>query len=146
MFDPGHTLPLIPEQLPEHLAPLLDECRETLTKDEEQKVKNLLMKYQHIFSKSKSDLGCTDLVRHKINTGLAPPIKQNPRRLPQKVQEEVNLEVDRLLEAGIIEESHGPWAAPIVPVRKSDNSLRLAIDYRKLNAVTLKDSYPLPRI
>jgi hypothetical protein len=132
--------------LPNHLKPVMDECKSNLSLDEQNQVEQLLFKYQHIFSKSKSDLGNTDLIKHKINTGLAPPIKQQYRRLPQKVQEEVIKEVDRLYDAGLIEKSHGPWAAPIVPVRKPDNSIRLAIDYRKLNAVTFKDSYPLPRI
>jgi hypothetical protein len=133
-------------QLPDHLLPVFEESKANLQPDEQIKVAHLLNKYQHVFSKTKSDLGKTGLVKHKINTGLAPPIKQHPRRLPQVVQEEVNKEVDRLLEAKIIEKSNGPWASPIVPVKKPDGSLRLAIDYRKLNAVTLKDSYPLPRI
>lgn len=137
---------VVESNLPEHLKPVIEECQSNLSSEEKSKVVQLLNKYQHVFSTSKSDLGNTDIVKHKINTGLAPPIKQQPRRLPQKVQNEVNEEVDRLLAAGLIEKSNGPWASPIVPVRKPDNTIRLAIDYRKLNAVTLKDSYPLPRI
>lgn len=128
------------------MLPVFEESKTYLQPDEQIKVAHLLNKYQHVFSKTKSDLGKTGLVKHTINTGLAPPIKQHPRKLPQVVQEEVNKEVDRLLEENIIEKSNGPWASPIVPVKKPDGSLRLAIDYRKLNAVTLKDSYPLPRI
>ena len=54
--------------------------------------------------------------------------------------------VDKMVASGICEPSTSPWAANVVLVKKSDNSLRFCIDYRQLNSVTVKDSYPLPRI
>ena len=51
-----------------------------------------------------------------------------------------------MLDNNVIIPSQSPSAIPIVVVRKKDNSIRLCIDYRKLNQVTVKDSYPLPRI
>ncbi|GBO17651.1 Transposon Ty3-I Gag-Pol polyprotein [Araneus ventricosus] len=51
-----------------------------------------------------------------------------------------------MVDNGIIEESSGPWASPIVPVKKKDESARLCVDYRKLNDITIKNSSPLPRI
>ncbi|GBL97397.1 hypothetical protein AVEN_170507-1 [Araneus ventricosus] len=75
-----------------------------------------------------------------------PPIKQYPRRLPLAKQEEAERLVKEMVDNGIIEESSGPWASPIVLVKKKDGSTRFCVDYRKLNEITIKDSYPLPRI
>ena len=58
---------------------------------------------------------------------------------------EIQKQVDDLLERGVIEESYSPWASPIVMVKKKDNTYRFCVDYRKLNAVTVRDSHPIPR-
>ena len=90
------------------------------------------------------DRGRTQLVKHKINTGNQPPIKQRPRRLPMAKREVERQEVEKMLESGVIEPSCSPWAAPVVLVTKKDGSIRYCIDYRQLNNITIKDSYPLP--
>ncbi len=51
-----------------------------------------------------------------------------------------------MLTKGFIRDSHSPWSSPVLFVKKKDGSLRLCIDYRKLNRVTMKNRYPLPRI
>lgn len=51
-----------------------------------------------------------------------------------------------MLDSGVVKESSSPWAAPVVLAKKKDDSWRFCVDYRKLNAVTHKDSFPLPRI
>lgn len=111
-----------------------------------QAVQELLSNYLTVFSKSDTDLGRTHRTLHQIDTGDAKPIKLAPRRVPLHLQQEVADHVKQMQEGGIIRPSCSPWAAPVVPVRKKDGSLRFCVDYRKLNDVTRKDAYPLPRI
>lgn len=74
------------------------------------------------------------------------PINQRPRRLPVQEAKEVNQEVQRLLDEGVIVPSASEYASPIVPVRRKDGSLRLCVDYRRINRKTIKDRFPLPVI
>eukprot|EP00731_Ephydatia_muelleri_P031382 Em0022g896a len=73
-------------------------------------------------------------------------LDQPVRRLPPHRKEQVNKLLHEMQENDIIHPSSSPWASPIVLVQKKDESVRFCIDYRKLNAVTTKDAYPLPRI
>ena len=59
---------------------------------------------------------------------------------------ELKAQLKDLLEKGFIRPSSSPWGAPVLFVRKKDGSLRMCIDYRQLNKVTIKNKYPLPRI
>lgn len=86
------------------------------------------------------------MTQHQIDTGSARPIKMHPRRVPLHLQQEVADHIKQMLDNDIIRPSCSPWAAPVVPVRKKDGSLRFCVDYRKLNEVTVKDAYPLLRI
>lgn len=85
-------------------------------------------------------------IEHVIIVKDSSPIKQAPRRIPLQMWEEVNRIIEDMKEQGVIEESSSPWVSPVVLVRKKDGTIRFCVDYRKLNAVTKKDSYPLPRI
>jgi len=119
---------------------------ETLSAVENGQLNELLCEYKDIFAKSSLDLGRTSLVEHKIDTGGAQPIKQSPYRVSQKQRAEIDNHIANMLDQEIIEVSSSPWSSPVVLVKKKDGSTRFCIDYRKLNTVTKKDSYPLPRI
>ncbi|MGL6131243.1 MAG: reverse transcriptase family protein, partial [Fusobacteriaceae bacterium] len=84
--------------------------------------------------------------KHKIETGDAKPIYQRNFRVPVHYEAEIDKEIKSNYKLGIIRQSKSSWCSRIVPVKKKDGTLRLCIDYRGLNQVTKKDTYPLPRI
>ena len=86
------------------------------------------------------------MIQHHINTENAKPVKQAPRRLPFHHLKEVKKLVESMLDNNVIEPSNGPWASPIVLVKKKDGSTRFCVDFRQLNSVTRKDAHPIPRI
>ena len=116
-----------------------------LTGIQKEQFDKLLDNNTDLFAATNSDLGRTHVTEHVIDTQAAMPIKQPPRRLPPFKREEVDKQVEELLQHGRIEPCNSPWSSPIVLARKSDGNYRLCIDYRQLNAVTVKDAQPLPR-
>ena len=90
--------------------------------------------------------GHTDAVEQEIDTGDGELIRCAPRRMsPQKMKKEEEC-VTEMLTSGQIEPSDSPWSSPVGLVTKKDGGTRFCVDYRKLNGVTVKDAYPLPRI
>ena len=108
--------------------------------------KEVLRSFQSIISRTKTDFGRTKIVPHTVPTGDARPECQRAYRTSPAMRQEIRKQVDSLLEAGVIEESYSPWAAPVVMVKKKNGTYRLCLDYRRLNAVTLKDAHPIPRV
>ena len=121
-------------------------CEEGRTPQEITTMKECILNAADVFATTKAERGEVDTVEHKIETGNHPPIKQPSRRVPFSVRGEIHKMVGDMLEAGVVQESLSPWASPIVLVKKKDGSLRFCVDYRRLNAVTRKDVFPLPRI
>ena len=74
------------------------------------------------------------------------PISKAPYRMAPKEIEELKSQLEELLKNDYIRPSVSPWGAPVLLVRKKDGSLRLCIDYKELNKVTVKNKYPLTRI
>ena len=85
--------------------------------------------------------GKTDLCTLSIDTGESAPIALRPYKPPDRLKDGVREEVDKLLSLGVAEPSYSPWASPVVPVPKKDGSLRICVDYRRLNSVTTPDPY-----
>jgi hypothetical protein len=81
----------------------------------------------------------------ELQPGTA-PISKRPYRMPPNELAELKIQLQDLLDKGFIHPSASPWGCPALFVKKKDNSLRLCVDYHPLNAVTIKNKYPLPRI
>ena len=87
--------------------------------------------------------GRTTSVQHEILTSDARPVRCGPRRLAPAG---LSTEHTCVQEGGQIEPSNSPWASPVVLVTKKYGSTRFCVDYHRLNSLTVKDDYPLPRI
>lgn len=85
-------------------------------------------------------------MEHKIDLNDSQPIKQVPRRIPLHLRSEAEKMIGEMKRQGVIEESRSPWMSLAVMIKKKDGSIRFCVDYRKLNGVSVKDSYSLPRI
>ncbi|XP_036146753.1 uncharacterized protein LOC118646913 [Monomorium pharaonis] len=88
--------------------------------------------------------GTTSLTEHRIDVGGHAPIKQRYYPVSPKIQQAIYEEVDKMLEAGIIEPSNREWSTPRVMIKKPNGTYRFCLDFRKLNDVSKKDAYPLP--
>ena len=81
----------------------------------------------------------------ELKPGTA-PISRQPYRMPPNELKELKKQLKTLLDKGFIRLSSSPWGCPALFVKKKDDSLRMCVDYRPLNEVTIKNKYPLPRI
>ena len=139
--------------LPEHLVDLYKRSSEGLTEAEKEELKALLIEYADVFSAHDLDLGCFSATPHRINFEKeeTSPIRQRMRRVPKGFEEEEEKHLKQMLEAGVIQLSVSPWASPPVLGKKPGWGLGGwggggCLDFRKLNAVTKKDAFPLPLI
>ncbi|GBN21296.1 Retrovirus-related Pol polyprotein from transposon 17.6 [Araneus ventricosus] len=88
----------------------------------------------------------TPYAEHHINIEKHPPVSVPPYRMTPMKKELLRKEIEDLLERDVIEECESAYGAPVVLIPKPDGKTRLCIDYRKLNEITVPDSYPLPRM
>ena len=130
----------------ERLVQVVDICKEGGTVDGTAKLQQCVALAADVFALDKGELGQVVDLCHTIETGDSAPVCQQPWRVPFALRPELTKMINDMLGAKVIQESSSPWASPIVLVRKKDGSLRFCADYRRLNAVTRKDVYPLPRI
>ena len=117
-----------------------------LTPNKLSQIKELIVVSQDLFALAGSELGMTDMITHSIDTGDHKPIRQQMRRTPFALRQKIEDLTQEMLEQGVVQPSRSPWASPVVLVRKKDGGMRFCVDYRRLNAITKMDVFPLPRI
>lgn len=119
---------------------------EAITEQTQQKLKTLLQEYKDVFSKNTSQMGKTNIMKHEIDVQGSEPLRSKPYRVSQKEREIVDKQINEMLQHNILKPSHSPWASPVVLVKKKTGDIRFCVDYRKLNSVTKKSTYPIPNI
>jgi hypothetical protein len=130
-----------------NLQSLIDNVHQAdIDQSEKAQLVELIKAHLAVFQLSPSDPGHCGLVKHQIFTPGCPPIRQMAYRVPVIQREKIREHIQKMLEQDVIRPSCSPWASPVVMVKKKDGTDRFCVDYRKLNAVTKKDVYPLPRI
>ena len=105
----------------------------------------LLLKYWDALSVDGA-YGCTALLKHEIHTEEGPPIKSRSRPVNPALETNLRKQIDDWLKRDVIEGSNSPWSFPLVAAPKKNGKIRWCVDYRRLNAITKKDTFPLPHI
>ena len=109
-------------------------------------LKLLLEEHDLQFAQDEMSIGMTLLTSMSIDTGTADPVSQRPYPIAMKHYDWVKNEIEKLLAAKVIRSSHSSWSAPIIVVPKGDGGKCLVIDYRALNKVTRKFTWPMPKV
>ena len=117
-----------------------------LDEEEKEKVKKLLLDWKVALSKGDADIGKADVDPHSIDVTQCTPIWQKRREFSQPINDEIERQCTELLASDILDYSNSNWSSPLVPVTKSDGSLRMCVDYRQVNKVTRKEEYPMPNL
>ncbi|GKC68282.1 putative nucleotidyltransferase, ribonuclease H [Tanacetum coccineum] len=108
---------------------------------------SVVCEFEDVFPEDLSGLPPQRQVEFRIDlVPGATPIAKSPYRLAPSEMQELSGQLQELQDKGFIRPSHSPWGAPVLFVKKKDGSLRMCIDYRELNKLTVKNRYPLPRI
>ncbi|KAL7868398.1 hypothetical protein SRHO_G00097820 [Serrasalmus rhombeus] len=126
--------------------PVLSLQGDRLTPAQQRVMTNLLQKWGNVFASHDEDFCCTGVLKNQITIVSAPPSRERYRPVLPSLYTELRSLLQNMLDSGVVSESASPWAAPIVLVKKKDGSWQFCVGYRKLNTLTHKNAYPLPRI
>ena len=117
-----------------------------LDENQKSKVYDALIRTKEALCKNEFDIGKAKVTPHRIELTDYTPIWQKPRRFSEPIKEEIDKQCKQLEMMDIIEKCNSPWSSPIVPVRKPNGSLRMCVDYRKINKITKHQNFPMPNL
>ncbi|CAG8611019.1 11566_t:CDS:2 [Cetraspora pellucida] len=158
MDKPEITCYVIQREEGQHIADLFDYCYENgtpagveyqigeLEVGQEKQLTKLLEENVDLCTQNLGELGRTSRIYHEILTHGGRPIKQRAYRYSPAEKQFLKEEIASMLKEGIISPSSSPWSSPVVLIKQKARKMRFCVDYRKLNAATIKDNYPLPRV
>jgi len=130
----------------DHINNLLHSLPSDLSDEQRDRAETFIRSCTNVFSRSEYDIGHTNIIPHHIDTGDHSPHFEQLRHHPTALLPVVDKHVRHMLEHDVIEPAASPWCSNVVMVRKQDGTMRLCIDYRKLNGLTTKDKFQLPKI
>ena len=117
-----------------------------LTRKQQVRLIDVIYDHMEVFSLFDRDLGFCNVLKHSIPTTTDKPFYLPCRQIPVQLQSDVRKCLDNWLKQGIICPSKSPYASRVVIVRKKTSEIRLCVDFRKLNAISICNSFPLPHV
>ena len=117
-----------------------------LTREQQAHLINIIYDHTEVFSLFDGDLGFCNILKHSIPITTNKSVYLPHQQIPVQLQSEVRKCLNNWLKQGIIHPSKSPYASQVVIVRKKTGEIRLCVDFRKLNAISIRDSFPLPHV
>ncbi|CAF3176291.1 unnamed protein product [Rotaria socialis] len=142
LTEPTQSDSIIPTNILQDINLLIQH----LKPEQQNMIRPILLQEWKVFDTSKPSQAINLQTKHRIITQDYPPIYQRPYRIPDSIKKQQQQLTDEMERNGQINRSQSPWASPVLLVKKHDGSPRFVVDYRKLNSITIRDSYPLPRM
>ena len=129
------------------VLPEIEQLRGKLGEGDFESLRAVLNRNADVFSKYKADIGCCNFVEHEIELEeSAIPHREGEMRMTPHKTDACRVEIEMLLEYDMIEPTKSAWACEVVMAKKKGGKVRFCCDFCYLNAMTIKDAYPIPRI
>ena len=131
----------------EELFKLYENSCEMLNEKEQQILLSMLFKYKHVFSRDDNDIGTTNVVKHRIVPRDNKIVYRRQYKHTEQQHQEIDKEVQKLLDSGVIKESMSPYNSPVLMVpKKETGKWRFCLDCRYINDLTADQYFPIPRV